>query len=213
MKNIMILIVAGLAIWYWQKGGFSSSGSSAVDENGNAAVLVFTFDDCGKPCTDGIKELDKRGVPYEELVISQDEPDSENFKRWQSLGRGAFPFIVAGEEKVIGSSKAQLATLLGKNFGEEYLTTDEKRYFSKHFEADGSPKIVLYGTSWCPACAKLREDMDAEGVDFVDIDVEANGDSAKMDVLTTMEIQGYPATWFGYQRMRGTSWNKIKAEM
>lgn len=210
MKNILILAIIGAAIWYWQKGG---SSSSAVDPNGNAAVLIFTFEDCGNPCEDSLSELDRRHVPYQELVVSQTDPEDENFKRWQSLGRGAFPFIVAGEEKVIGSSKAQLATLLAVNFGEEYLTDDEKRYFSKHFDVDGSPKIVLYGTAWCPGCAKLREEMDSESVDYVDIDVEADGETAKKRVLTTLEIGGYPATWYGYRRLRGITWGQIKKEI
>ena len=53
--------------------------------------------------------------------------------------------------------------------------------------------------------------MRAEGISFVDIDVDAASD--KTEMLGTMEINGYPATWYGYRRMRGSSWAAIKAEM
>jgi hypothetical protein len=55
---------------------------------------------------------------------------------------------VAGEYSVAGTSKTQLATLLGENFGDRYLTFQEKRYFNNHFYADGYAKIVMYGADW-----------------------------------------------------------------
>ena len=211
MKNILLLLVIGVVAWKWYGGDFAESAEGAFDEQGKPVVLAFTFAECGAPCADGLAELDKRAVPYRELVISRDKPDDDSYKLWEKLGSiASFPLIVAGKETVVGTSKAQLATLLAENFQEQYLTSYEKRYFSRHFTA-GEPQIVLYGTAWCPACKQLREDMRAEGISFVDIDVDAASD--KTEMLGTMEINGYPATWYGYRRMRGTSWAAIKAEM
>ncbi len=210
MKNALLLLAISFISWKWYKGDFTDI-ASMVDEQGKPVVIVFTFADCGAPCADGMAELDKRGVPYRELEVDPEQQDADNFKLWEKFGRGAFPFIVAGTEKVIGTSRAQLATLLAVNFQEQYLTPYEKRYFRKHFAADGTPNIVMYGTSWCPGCADLRKELDAAGMPFIDIDVESGTDKA--EITGTMEINGYPATWYGYHRMRGVTLSSIKTEI
>jgi glutaredoxin len=95
------------------------------------------------------------------------------------------------------------ASLLGKAFGENYLTQNEKRYFKAHFNVDGSPRIVLYGTDWCPHCAKLRKKLNVNRASFEDVDVEKDGD--KNQSLQTMGVAGYPATWVGYTRVKNVS--------
>jgi glutaredoxin len=121
------------------------------------------------------------------------------------------PLTLAGNAKVKGSSKWELIGLLGDNFGDQYLTQDEKVYFSQHFDANGSPNVVLYGTSWCPGCAALRKEFEAHDVNYVDIDVENSGEFDKM--TRVMDIPGYPATWVGYTRVHGVTYNDVKAVM
>ena len=43
----------------------------------------------------------------------------------------------------------------------------------------GQPEVVLYGTSWCPYCAKAREFLRTRGIEFTDYDVEHNAAAAK----------------------------------
>lgn len=101
-----------------------------------------------------------------------------------------------------------MASLLGKAFGDAYLTQNERHYFKGHFQADGSPRIVLYGTDWCAYCAKLRKELNANQVSFEDIDVQKTPN--KNLLLQTMGIGGYPATWMGYERVKdGSSYNEI----
>ena len=104
-----------------------------------------------------------------------------------------------------------MAGILGINFGDEYLSRTEKRYYKNHFYADGSPKIVMYGTDWCPYCKKLREEFEANNVDYIEIDVEKSGEMETM--LKTMEIYGYPATWVGYTRVNGSNLKAVNAVM
>ena len=173
-----------------------------------SSYVVFTFNGCGSPCRTGISELKKRKVPFQEIEVNQNEADSDNFKLWEKSGRGSFPFIVSGKDKVMGSSKAQLATLLANNFGDQYLTSTEKRYFAQHFNADGSPKIVMYGVDWCPGCKKLRKEFKAANIDYLEIDVEKSGEKETM--LQVMEIGGYPATWVGYTRVNGVTLRAVR---
>jgi glutaredoxin 3 len=37
-----------------------------------------------------------------------------------------------------------------------------------------APKVVIYGTSWCPYCTRARQLLASKGVDFEEIDVEAH---------------------------------------
>jgi glutaredoxin 3 len=37
----------------------------------------------------------------------------------------------------------------------------------------GTPRVVMYSTSWCPYCARARELLARKGVAFEEIDVEA----------------------------------------
>jgi glutaredoxin len=119
--------------------------------------------------------------------------------------------ITSSGKIIAGFYKPDVATILGKAFGESYLGANERRYFKKHFNADGSPRIVLYGTDWCGYCAALRTELRDSHIDYTDIDVEKTGEKDTM--LETMGIGGYPATWIGYQRVNGSKLADIKSAL
>lgn len=210
MRNLILILLLGAGIWSWKEGKlpFQSAGG-AFDEAGNPVVWIFTIDNCGKACDMGINQLKRRRVSYEEKRIDPRNDSDPNVKLWESVGRGGFPLIVAGNERIEGSGTEPMhATMLGRSFGDEYLTGFEKRLFRKHFYEDGSPKIVMYGTDWCPYCKKLRDEFHANGVDYIEIDVDKSADKEK--ILNTMQISGYPATWVGYTRVNGTSLRAVE---
>ena len=212
MKKLIVIGVLFAAYWYWNDGQLpflNGSSAVAVDGNGNPAVWVFTFSGCGDACNSVVKELRNRNVPFSEKVISPDQRDEPDYKLWQGFRAGnAFPLVAAGNQTATGSYVPAIASLLGKTFGEAYLTPAEKRYFKSHFNADGSPRIVLYGTDWCGYCAALRKEFRANQVSFQDVDVEKQGD--KNQLLQTMGINGYPATWVGYTRVQnGSDYNAV----
>jgi glutaredoxin len=206
-KLIFLALIVG-GIWYWQK---HHSKDVVLDESGNPAVVIYTAPACGAFCQDALSLLNTRGVPYQEIVVDLSNEQDENTKHWRSISDNMLPLTLAGNDKVKSSSKWELIGLLGNNFGDTYLTQDEKKYFSRHFDASGKPSVVLYGTSWCPGCAALRKDFQEHGVSFVDIDVEQSGEFDKL--TRVMEISGYPATWVGYTRVHGTTYNDVKAVM
>lgn len=210
-----LLFIGLLFAVYWCWGGwklpFGGKNTTAVDSAGNSAVWLFTFEGCGYSCSSAVKELRSRNVPFEEKVINPERSDDSNFKLWQGYGASNnFPLLVVGEQSVTGFYVPDMASLLGETFGETYLTQNESRYFTEHFNTDGSPRIVLYGTDWCPHCAALRKKLKANHVSFEDVDVEKGGD--KKLLLQTMGIAGYPATWVGYRRVKnGSNYNEIIA--
>ncbi len=66
------------------------------------------------------------------------------------------------------------------------------------------PKVEVYGTSWCPACRKVRAYLQSAGVPFDDYDVERDTDArARMDRLGGGS--GVPAVVIGGQVLRGFS--------
>lgn len=213
MKKLILVGLLLVVYWYWHSGKllFGGKGAAAIDATGNSVVWVFTFTGCGDSCVSVVRELRNRNVPFEEKIISPERRDERNFKIWKGYGSGNnFPLLVVGEQTLTGFYIPNMASLLGKAFGDTYLTQNERRYFKAHFNADGSPRIVLYGTDWCPHCAKLRKELNANHVSFEDIDVERNGD--KSQLLQTMGIAGYPATWVGYTRVKnGSDYSEIMA--
>ncbi len=39
-------------------------------------------------------------------------------------------------------------------------------------------ELTVYATSWCPYCAILRADLDEEGVEYTEIDVDRDPEAA-----------------------------------
>jgi glutaredoxin len=209
MRKLIVVALIAFGIWYWQK--HNASNEVVLDESGNPTVLIYTAKQCIAPCQGALDVLNSRGVPYQKIELDLMDEQNENVIHWRSISDNMLPLTLAGHSKVKSSSKWELIGLLGDNFGDKYLTPDEKVYFARHFDASGAPRVVLYGTSWCPGCAQLRKDFREHGVDFVDIDVERSGEFQKL--TQAMEIGGYPATWVGYTRVHGTTFNDIKAVM
>ena len=46
-----------------------------------------------------------------------------------------------------------------------------------HQPAPGT--VLVYATSWCPFCSRLRQDLEAAGVDFDVVDIEADEPAAQ----------------------------------
>ena len=69
----------------------------------------------------------------------------------------------------------------------------------------------MYGADWCGYCRKLRTEFEDDGIDYIEIDVEKS--TYKTQITKTMEIDGYPATWVGYTRVKGTTLKAVKSTL
>jgi glutaredoxin len=207
MKKLLFIALIAFGYWNWQSKQ-TPVNLAAFDSAGKPQVILYTFAGCGEPCAKVIAELEKRQVPYTEAVVDPNNQNEPNFKAWEKTGENQFPLTVAGEEMALGDSTSALLKVLAVNFQDQYLTSNEAKYYNRHFDSNGNPQLILYGTSWCPYCASLRKDLNAEGIAFIDFDVEKSVDYK--DIVDTMEIGGYPTVWYGYERLNSYKIEAIK---
>ncbi|MEW6107822.1 MAG: glutaredoxin domain-containing protein [Nitrospirota bacterium] len=204
MKKLIVLalIVSGgfLAYYYFYP---SSSDKGAFDENGNPTVMVFTMDNCGAPCADVMGVLKKKNITFEEVNISNEEGKN----RFEKFGENGLPLTVIGEYKILGNNLPEIETALTETFGMEILTPAEQMVMKNHFDDKGAPKVVMYGTSWCPYCKKMKEYFVKNNIPYTELDVEKS-DNAKMNYDILKGI-GYPLTYVGYRRIDGYDETKI----
>ena len=204
MKKLFLIAIAGAVLYYFKPGLFSFSEKGAFDLNGNAVVWVFTFDKC-KPCERAVSILDKR-VDYMEFDITSGRGQLHFLKVG---GRNEWPLIVAGNRRVLGDNTMFIVSTLAEGIGTHAVTPSEARVLESHFYEDGTPAIVMYGTSWCPGCKKLREYFNNKSIEFIELDAEG---SARTDFNILMG-DGYPITYIGYRRIIGLNVGLIEKTM
>lgn len=198
-KLFILLIIVGVACTY-KLGLFSFSFNTtkgAFDEQGNPLALVFVHDKCGEPCVDAVKLLKQRRINYSLYPLDNNDANMALWKEYGSVN--SFPNIIVGDERIYGSYKGQIVSALAVNYGKQVLTSTEKLYMKKHFNADGSDRVVMYGASWCPYCKKMREALNENNRDFLEIDVEKS--ASRKSMTTTLNISGYPLMYYGYKRL------------
>jgi glutaredoxin len=200
MKTIILILSIIAATYYLKPDAFAFlKGKGAFDDQGNPATLVFVHNKCGAPCDDTLKFLKKRRVNYSLYQLDDNE---ENTALWKTYGGvNSFPNVIVGREKVYGSYQSRIVSALAMNYGDSVLTGAERNLMRKHFYDNGESKLVVYGASWCPYCKKLRGELNANNIDYIEIDVEKSAQRKSM--TKTLEISGYPLVYFGYKRMDG----------
>jgi len=62
-------------------------------------------------------------------------------------------------------------------------------------------KVVMYGTSTCPFCAKAREYLDARGIAYADYDVQKS--PAAKEAFSQLDGKGVPLILIGNRRIDG----------
>lgn len=169
------------------------------DEKGDAQLLVFTAENCGRVCSDVLSELENRNALYTEITLTEAPEGEKDRALWKRLGEGRLPFIAAGYDRVEGASTIQLAGLLANNYGDVYLKQIEQFYFKRHFDAKGTPQVVIYGADWCGFCERLARKLDSLDINYLMVDVPKSGDEERMRKV--MEITTFPSVWIGYQKM------------
>jgi glutaredoxin len=200
MKKLLLLAVAVGVLYMYKPGLFPSfSKSGAYDSNGKPQVLLFTATSCNGYCAKARQELTDRNIDFTELKL---DGNDENTNRFHKLGgNGMIPLLVAGSLSVPGYDRGMYASVLAQNFGDKALTQTEQSYYSRHFKADGTPTIYMYGATWCGFCTVMRNEMEKRKIDFDEIDVDTAADSREVE--DAMDLAALPVTYVGYKRIVG----------
>jgi glutaredoxin 3 len=64
------------------------------------------------------------------------------------------------------------------------------------------PKVVLYGTSWCPYCARARQLLESKGVALEEIDVESVP-AARAEMMSRSGRRTVPQIFVGATHVGG----------
>lgn len=198
MKKLLLLaLILFGAFKAYQKSDWSHGGKGAYAKDGKPLVLLYTGPECGADCARLGSAIKERGLAYEEInFVGPDGAPVAN-----DYGVKGYPTTVVGKKKVEGDDMHALSAALAEAFGKDGLTRRERISMDGHFDEQGKPKVVLYGTSWCGYCAKQRALFAEKGVAFDDVDVEAS-ESARF-TFSGLQGNGFPLTYVGYRRFDG----------
>jgi glutaredoxin len=212
MKKILLLLAA-LAIYQYhhqllrqlQQYGIGSAPAGPAQ----GEVMLFTFSACGQPCDNARADLRSRALTLREYPLDDNEENQKLFHEYSP--QNALPAIILKDRVVNGYSHSELSAALASSYGSTMLSADEKEFMARHFSTDGKPRVVLYGTRWCPYCKKMRENFRRDHIEFIDIDVEAEPERQRL--TQALEIGGYPLTYVGYERILGDNYAGIREKM
>jgi glutaredoxin len=73
-------------------------------------------------------------------------------------------------------------------------------------------QVVMFGTSWCPYCAKARALLAANGVRFSELDLEKDG-AAEVFQRDVMGLSGFPTIVIGNRVTQGFDEGQILASL
>jgi glutaredoxin len=201
MRKVLFIALLGFGSYVAQKNGYSFlPKDGAFDEDGNPIVRVFVGPNCGQPCEDVKMTMTTRHVDYELVDVSS--------AAGQAYGIRRYPLTMAGDQQVLGNATDSIVSMLAETHGNEVLNYAERRAMSGHFDVNGKPRVVLYGTQWCGYCKKQRQFFADHGIEFDDVDVEASP-AGKM-AYDTLHGAGYPLVYVGYRRFQGYKEREIK---
>ncbi len=194
-RTLVILGIIGFFVWKHLNPDLSKLRLKAgIDPND---VVMLSVAECGTICTDQAKMIEKRGV----RVVSHYIDSDPGKQLWQAIGSpNYFPSFLIGKT-VFSGGQQDLRSVLVAEMGDRVLRAAERIYFSVHFTEQKLPLATLYTAPWCGYCKALRADLKASGTPFKEIDVESH--SSRSTLTEVMEIGGYPAVYFGYDRLNG----------
>ena len=204
MKKIIVLTLIALAgFWLYKNHGSMMSGPGAFDEQGKPRVILFIADACGAPCTDVATELRARNIPFEEVNGMTEEGRS----RFDKFGETMVPLTVIGHKKVVTNDLPTIESALAEVSGIEVLPPVVQQVMRNHFDANGKPRVVMYGTNWCPSCKKMKGYMDDHKIPYLFVDVE--GSRGAREDFETLRGRGYPLIFVGFRRIDGYNGNLL----
>ena len=198
MKKILVLALLAFAGYKLHQNGYSLlSPSGAFDKKGNPLVVLFVGPGCAQTCDNVVAILDKRNVKFEQISVAG--PDGAPVSNKYGITR--FPTTLVGKQEILGDDTTRITSALAEAYGKDVLTRTEQMAMNNHFDDQGKPKVVMYGTSWCPYCKQQREFFANNKIAFDEFNVEASKPNEL--AYNVLQGNGYPLTYVGYRRFAG----------
>ena len=204
MKKLLLLCLLVFAGYKLHQNGYSPlSPSGAFDKKGNPLVVLFVGPGCGEPCSKVVGALNQRNVNFEQISVAGPDgaPVSNKYRITQ------YPTTLVGKQEILGDDITRISSALAEAYGKDVLTRMEQMAMDNHFDAQGKPKVVMYGTSWCPYCKQQKAFFADNKVAFEEIDVEASRPNEMS--YRILQGTGYPLTYVGYRRFSGLHESEI----
>ena len=83
-----------------------------------------------------------------------------------------------------------------------------------YVEFDMSAELTMYTTSWCGYCARLKKVLKAEGIDFAEVDIEADPAAAQFVASVNRGNQTVPTVKFADgSTLTNPSAKEVKAKL
>lgn len=203
---IVLAFITGVYQLYtkhWLAPG--TSPVSQVDSNGKPVVVLVVGPGCGDHCGSIRRLLEAGSIPFQEIDVAG--PDGAPVDN--QYGINTYPTTVIGKVRVQGSDLGRIKEVLAETYGGQIWSPGERMAMAGHFDQQGRPKVVMYGTPWCGYCKAQRELFAQKNIPFDDLDVEASGAAAS--AYNGLKGTGYPLTYVGYRRFSGYHQDDILA--
>ena len=157
----------------------------------NFPVTLYTAPDCGTGCRDGRESLERRGVPFNEIVVNDDRSIDE-LKRL--TGKTQVPVLRVGTQIQVGYEPGAWMDALDLAGYPESGPPVRGRTTGGTASAASLPSVKLYTSGDCDGlCDDARSLLTARGVKFQEVAVSASApetieELAKVSGNTTVPV-------------------------
>lgn len=165
----------------------------------NFPVTLFTSADCVAPCRDARDSLEKRGIPFEEIVVGE-EKSVEELKR--IAGRAQVPVLRVGKQIVVGFEPDIWKSALD---GAGYPASGPPVRGRVKADAPKSlPPVKLYTSADCGGlCDVARGVLTARSVKFQEVEVSVSAPETIEELAKVSGNTNVPVLIVGQRVQRG----------
>lgn len=199
-KLIIVLLITVTGIYLVKPEWFDFNAEPGTFRgDGSERIVVFTAENCGANCREAVAYMKASGRAFEELRL---DDNAENTKLFRQLGGAdTVPYLSSGYQRVTGFYPQDYLAVLAAARGLSVLDDSMRAVYSHHFDGNGQPLLVMYGTSWCVECAAMREYCNDRKIKLLDWDTEIDAAVARRYEL--LAGRSYPLVYYGARRMNG----------
>jgi glutaredoxin len=167
----------------------------------NYPVTLYTAPDCGAACKDGRESLERRGVPFDEVVVGDDR-SIEELKRVS--GKTQVPVLRVGTQTEVGYDSENWKAALDMAGYPESGPTVRGRIKGDTAPGAPLPPVKLYTSAECTElCDGARGVLAARGVKFQEVQVSASAPETLEELTKVSGNTNVPVLLVGQRMQRG----------